>query len=545
MRFAGLILTLALALPLTAALVGAEEGIPVTDPLVRNACGSCHQIDDAGRMSRISYLRKAPEGWQLTLKRMIRTAGLDLSAEQARAIVRYLSDHHGLAPAEERPYFYRAEKRPQLETIEDKDTEETCVRCHLGARFLTQRRTKEEWELLKGMHIGYFPLIEFQTFRGPSPLSGDAPASEASEEWRADGVIEKLAKDYPLDTPEWRAFKAKGAPRPLDGRWLLVTHQPGKGPAAGVVTMAKSGDDYTYRGEIRLADGSRHSRSGKGVLYGGYSWRGSSEGDGLGNQREVLMLSDDGAMLEGRFFAGTFGELGLDVRLERLGRDPRIGAVYPRSARVGASNVTVKILGANLDGVTADALDFGAGVSVSRIVDASPELVTAEIAVSDDALAGSRDVAWGTAAASDAFAVYDRVDYVKVVPEESLARVGGENVPMQYAKFEALAYHRGPDDQPLTDDDVNLGVVAPEWSLEEYHIRQEDDDVDFVGSIDSTGFFTPSREGPNFDRELNADNYGDVWVVASYAPPGSGQTLRGRSRLVVTIPVFLYWELFP
>ncbi len=30
-----------------------EKGIPVTSELVRNACGACHALDDANRLSRI------------------------------------------------------------------------------------------------------------------------------------------------------------------------------------------------------------------------------------------------------------------------------------------------------------------------------------------------------------------------------------------------------------------------------------------------------------------------------------------------------------
>ncbi|HSF16399.1 MAG TPA: quinohemoprotein amine dehydrogenase subunit alpha [Vicinamibacteria bacterium] len=525
----------------------ASEGIPVGSELVRTACGACHESDDQGRMSRISYLRKTPEGWQLTLKRMMRTAKLDLSPEQARGIVRYLADHHGLAPEEARPYFYAAENRPKLENIEDEEIRDTCVRCHLGARFLTQRRTKEEWELLKGMHIGYFPLIEFQTFRAASPLAGDSP-SEGGENgtgWRADRVLDKLAKTYPLETPEWKRFAAKRSKRTLEGRWLLRTHQPGRGPASGVVSMVLQGEDYVYEGDIVLADGSRRRREGKGVLYAGYTWRGTSHGEGLGELREVLMLSEDGSKLAGRFFEGTFGELGLDVSLERLGGDPRIAAVWPRSAKAGAGAITVRILGANLEGVSMNELDLGQGIRVARILTSSPEVLTVELDVTPEALPGYRNAVLGTSAAVDAFAVYDSVDYVKVVPEEALARVGGVNVPKQYAKFEAVAYHRGADDEPLTADDVNLGTVPAAWTLEEYYIRHDDDDIDFVGTIDQDGFFTPNQEGPNSGRELNADNFGDVWVVASYTPPGSEEALRGRSRLVVTIPLYLYWDLFP
>ncbi len=50
----------------------ADEGIPVESEFVRNACGSCHPTDERNLVSRVSYLRKTPEGWQQTLKRMIR-----------------------------------------------------------------------------------------------------------------------------------------------------------------------------------------------------------------------------------------------------------------------------------------------------------------------------------------------------------------------------------------------------------------------------------------------------------------------------------------
>src|SRR5262245_51125796 len=44
-----------------------EEGIPVTDQTVQKACGSCHRPDDKGQMSRISFQRNTPEGWQSTI----------------------------------------------------------------------------------------------------------------------------------------------------------------------------------------------------------------------------------------------------------------------------------------------------------------------------------------------------------------------------------------------------------------------------------------------------------------------------------------------
>src|SRR5271156_922771 len=93
-----------------------EKGIPVTDPLVIAKCGTCHTVDQQGNMQRISWERTTPEGWQEALKRMILSDGVTLAPPEARAIVKYLSASHGLAPEEARPIMYDAERRIHHET---------------------------------------------------------------------------------------------------------------------------------------------------------------------------------------------------------------------------------------------------------------------------------------------------------------------------------------------------------------------------------------------------------------------------------------------
>ncbi|HEX7779504.1 MAG TPA: hypothetical protein VF424_09715, partial [Vicinamibacterales bacterium] len=70
----------------------ADAGIPITSPLVKSICGSCHKTDEKGRMSRISYRRTTPEGWQETIRRMVTLNKLEMQPAEAREIVRYLSD---------------------------------------------------------------------------------------------------------------------------------------------------------------------------------------------------------------------------------------------------------------------------------------------------------------------------------------------------------------------------------------------------------------------------------------------------------------------
>ena len=80
-----------------------EEGIPVTDPLVQEKCGSCHAPDAKGNLSRISWVRTTPEGWAQAIKRMVRLNGLPITPEESRAVIKSLSASHGLAPEEARP----------------------------------------------------------------------------------------------------------------------------------------------------------------------------------------------------------------------------------------------------------------------------------------------------------------------------------------------------------------------------------------------------------------------------------------------------------
>ena len=530
----------AVSLFASAAPAGTEDGIPVKSPLVEAACGSCHTSDDAGRMSRISWQRKSAEGWQITVIRMMRTGNISLSPEEARDVVRYLTDHHGLAPDEERPYFYLAEQRPQQETFAEDEAliQETCSRCHLTARFRTQRRTAEEWDLLKGMHVGYFPTIEGQTFRG----------EQGAERWAVDRVLDQLKEKYPFETPAWRAYRVKGPGPGIAGRWFFRGSQPGSGPIAGIVEFRPEGEangNYDYETNLVHADGAPERRTGAGVLYGGFSFRGRDRGDRLEARRAALLLSDNGQTLAGRLFSGRFGEDGLDVTLTRAGGGVQIAAAWPPAGRTGTTAAGVRILGTGFGEGAAGSLDFGAGVAVQSARRVSGMELVVDLRIASDAPLGYRDVSAGGIRLVDGFAVHDGVDYLRVSPETALARVGGAVAPKQFVQFEAVGWHRGPDGERLTGDDVALGPVEVAWTTEEYYIRDEDADTRFVGNIDERGLFTPGLDGPNPERELMADNMGDVWVVAEHEDPESGETLRDRARLVVSPPVFLYWDLFP
>ena len=77
-----------------AASTETEEGIPVTDALTKEKCGVCHTADAKGNLSRISWIRTTPEGWDQAIKRMVRLNGAQVSPDEARHIIHYLGSAH-------------------------------------------------------------------------------------------------------------------------------------------------------------------------------------------------------------------------------------------------------------------------------------------------------------------------------------------------------------------------------------------------------------------------------------------------------------------
>ena len=533
----------------------AEEGIPVDFPLLVEKCSACHQKDEKGNLTRISWERTTPEGWQQAIKRMVRLNGVQLSPDEARSIVRYLSNHHGLAPEEARPALYIAERRTIDETVPDDSLRQACVVCHPHGRAMSWRRSKQEWELLVAMHLGYFPVAEFQGFRRPPPPP-DAPPPAPGADTRdpADRAVDFLAKSYPLQTPEWSAWRAAMRPPRLAGRWLVLGSQLGRGRVYGevVIQPASQPDEFTTAARLFYpAGGKTVTRSGRSIIYTGYAWRGRSTAQDPAEPkewREVMMVSRDQSLIEGRWFWGGYDEFGIDVTLRRAGNDPALLGVDLAALASGATAQRLRIFGDRLPtDLQMEDLDFGSGLTVSRILSQTPETLTVEVAVAPSAVPGQRDLAVRRAVLTGAVAVYDKIDYLKVLPEAALARLGGTTHPKGYQQFEARAFHRGADQKPNTPDDVDLGPVEVDWSVEEFFAVYGDDDKDFVGSLSPTGLFTPALEGPNPKRKFSRNNYGDVWVVAT-CQPKTGETARhgkpatGRAHLVVTIPLYVRWD---
>ena len=184
---------------------------------------------------------------------------------------------------------------------------------------------------------------------------------------------------------------------------------------------------------------------------------------------------------------------------------------------------------------------------MKAIVSHSASEVVATLDVAATAVPGKRDLVLGNTVLQGALAIYDKVDYIRVVPETSLARLGGDEKsvhPRGYQQLEAVGYQRGEDGKLHTADDVELGPVEVTWSVEEFYSVFGDDDKEFVGTLNGSGFFTPSLDGPNPQRKFSRNNYGDVWVVATAKTEKDkdGKPLVGKSYLVVTVPTYIRWD---
>ena len=534
-----------------------DEGIPITNQAVQKACGSCHRADDKGQMSRISFQRQTPEGWQSTVQRMAALNGLQIDPATAREVVKYLANNLGLAPDEAKPAAWEVERRAiDYKYTASSDTEAVCIKCHSMGRVISQRRTKNEWDLLIAMHRGWYPLVDNQAFRrnGPPPRDPASDGRPPDLRQPVEKAIDHLARTFPFKTPEWTAWSATMRPARLDSTWTLSGWDLGKGAIYGTVVVAAvagAPDEFTTNITYRTArTGQTVTRTGRSVVYTGYQWRGRSTSAGSAETalREVMFVDRDWRQMEGRWFMGGYDEVGLDVRLERAGSEPRLLGTDRTALRAGATGQELKIYGANLPASLRPAdIDLGPGLTVSRIASVTPDLATVVVDVAGGAAVGARDLFVAGASRPSALAVFDRIDNIKVKPDWAMARVGGDTFPKMTAQFEAWAFNNGIDGRPDTADDINLGLVDAAWSMEEYAATYDDDDMRFVGALDAvTGRFTPNVDGPNPNRKGSRNNVGDVWVVAKYTPEPQGgkpaAALRARAHLLVTVPLFMRFD---
>lgn len=496
--------------------------------LLRAHCGGCHTPGEDGTLSRIGEQRKTAEGWEMTINRMRMIHGLTLSGQEISItadvmhdLVKHLADTQGLAPEESAPYRYLIEQ--DLNQVEDFDPELAvmCGRCHSSARFALQRRTEAEWERLVHFHLGQYPSTEYSLFGRDRDWYGQAFKE----------VVPELAKLYPLDTEAWRRWQEADR-ADFSGRWIVGGHMAGRGQMAATMRVeSKGADRYRVTIEGRFSNGDTLSGSGNAVVYTGYDWRAQL---GIGGEtfRQVLAADSTGNRFEGRMFLREQELQGMKITAVRAGQSAIIG-VHPRHVRTGQTQ-TLSIVGAGLEGD----IRLPAGLSVDEILARDDTRIELRIRADARAAAGYGDVSVGDTSLQEALAVYDRLDALQVEPGYGIARVGanGGSTPRVNAEFRAIGIDYGPDREPGTGDDLQLGYIDDvTWSVSPWDgIAKRDKDVDFAGRMqEATGIFLPADAGPNPERRMGTNNAGNLRVTASVQ--GDDKAVTGDGHLIVTV----------
>lgn len=86
---------------------------------------------------------------------------------------------------------------------------------------------------------------------------------------RGDRVLNRLAEQQPLISPEWEQWTINRREVPLAGTWTVSAHEVGRGDDIGTAIVTRTAaDKYDVVWDLQFADGSRWSRTGKDCCAG-------------------------------------------------------------------------------------------------------------------------------------------------------------------------------------------------------------------------------------------------------------------------------------
>ena len=114
------------------------------------------------------------------------------------------------------------------------------------------------------------------------------------------------------------------------------------------ITAGASPDEFTTSTSFTYPrSGKTVTRAGRAVIYTGFQWRGRSTvgGDDATSLREVMMVDRDWRTMSGRWFTGGYDEMGVDIQLTRVSREPVVLGLDRRvdqSLELGAGRPAVR-----------------------------------------------------------------------------------------------------------------------------------------------------------------------------------------------------------
>ena len=394
-------------------------------------------------------------------------------------------------------------------------------------RVMLQRRTDEEWDLLVAMHRGYYPLVDNQVFRrfGPPSTEPGPDGRPPDNRHPMDKALAHLKSAFPFTTPEWSAWSATMRSPRIDGTLDPERLRARRGPGL------RHGDDHREAAspdEFTTRRRTRYARSGRTVTRSGPRDRlhrlpVARPHDGRRRRQDVAPRSDVGR-----------SRLAVDRRPLVHRRATTSSASTSRSAAQGREPVVTgarsAVAQARRDGADRARssartsrrrsrprdVDFGRGVTVARVVSATPGLRHGRGRRRGRRADRRARPVRRRRAQAGALVVYDKIDYDQgdAGLEHGARRRRGVSEDVRAVRSRRL-YRTAPTASPTRRTTSRSAPWTRPGRIEEYTATFDDDDVKFVGEIDATsGLFTPALDGPNPERSGNRNNVGDVWVVA-------------------------------
>ena len=253
-------------------------GFAIRDKATITACGECHLRDSSGYMQRISYERKTPEGWEMSVRRMVSLNNVALDPATARTIVRYLSDQQGLAPAELRPGRFETERR----MIEYRYTADTRTETHVprlpfdGPRHHAAPNARRMGAARRDASRALSRTRTSRRF-GAAVRRRTTAACRTRTRWTSRSRISRACSR--CARPSGPRGRRRCGRRISKERGCCRDPSPGAARSIGQLTVTRGATDgeFLTKANYRYADGGAAvQRNGKSIVYTGYQWRGRS-----------------------------------------------------------------------------------------------------------------------------------------------------------------------------------------------------------------------------------------------------------------------------
>ena len=343
-------------------------------------------------------------------------------------------------------------------------------------------------------------------------------------------------------------------PARLDGTWALSGWELGKG--ADLRPRHDHRESVVHRTSSRPGDVSRraHRRNGHAHRPGALSTPASSGAAARRRRRadsamrEVMMVDRDWRTIEGRWFTGGYDELGLDVKLERVGSETRVLGTDRTALRAGRGRAGAQDLRRQPRRAAAPPMSISAPALPSPASSARRRMSPRSPSTSRHRRAGrARSVRRRRVAAESARGLRQHRRH------QGEARLGDGARRRRHVPEDAGAVRGvGATATAPTASRIRRTTSSSASSTRRGAWKNTPRPTTTTTSSSSgrlneaTGRFTPNVDGPNPARSGQRNNIGDVWVVAkcSATPPAASRraTLRARAHLLVTVPLYMRFD---